>query len=295
MPRLLHSIRRNSSVFLASLDAEITSGSPPLSLPLSKSNTISSPLSVSASVLASNSDSDHFLNNGRRSYAESPYIDLEEKMNENFFSSAQSKISRHSALLNTFGDVTYELHRRNSDRGLENRKRSLDRMGTMTKEMGDEINRMMQDVSEIKLNIEGEEEGDGEEYEYINDDDDEGSLFYISYTEGDLNTGDDGGWESEGQRGRAIDVTGERNKDFGNDVIIQDGESDIDEDEDEDEDRVEGAEEKVERIKSRKLMRPSSSSPLHSSVTGGLDGFRAHTGDWKEEFRSVWKMQCALR
>ena len=76
------------------------------------------------------------------------------------------------------------------------------------------------------------------------------------------------------QKDRAIKITGERNTDF--DFNFNHGE--------------EVMEEKDGHIKSEK-----SQLSRNSCSTKSLDGYRAHKGDWKEEFRSVWKMQCALR
>ena len=266
MPRLLHSIRRNSSAFLASLDTT-TQTSPGLSGDRFKE------------------DSKEYSSDG----IEYELNQLTTKGSESFLTD-KFNASKHSPLLDTFGDVTYELQRRNSSKFSTRNgscssddvlKESLNRSNNVSKEMSEEINRMIKDMSEVEseLVIDGENDSNSWNGDDNDDEDDDGSLFYISYTEGDLHGGDsEDDLKCNKQKDRAIKITGERNADF--DFDFYHGE----------EAGEEVMEEKDSHIKYEK-----SHPSRNSCSTKTLDGYRAHKGDWKEEFRSVWKMQCALR
>ena len=227
---------------------------------------------------------------------------LTTKGSENFLSD-KFNASKHSPLLNSYGDVTYELQRRNSSKFSARNgscssddvlKESLNRSNNVSKKMGEEIDRMIKGVSEIEseIAIEGENDNSsfsGDDNDGNEDEDDDGSLFYISYTEGNLHGGDsDEDLECEKQREKAIKVTGERNADFDFDFYHREPEA-------EGGAEAEGKGEEVMEEKNSHTKSGKSQLSRNSCSTKTVDGYRAHKGDWKEEFRSVWKMQCAIR
>ena len=161
--------------------------------------------------------------------------------------------------------------------------------------MGEEIDRMIKGVSEIESEIViGENDdnswsGDDNDGNGNEDEDDDGSLFYISYTEGDLHGGDsDEDLGCDKEREKAIKVTGERNADFDFDFYHGEAEGGA-------EGEGEGKGEVVMEEKNGHTKSGKSQLSRNSCSTKTLEGYRAHKGDWKEEFRSVWKMQCAFR
>ena len=166
----------------------------------------------------------------------------------------------------------------------------------------------------------GYERGGGEEEEDV-------TAFYIGFVEGDIND-----WDGEGERlrDRAIEVSrhGEEEKeDDEEDRNESESESESESEREEEEEEgkrmgwrdtgeigidINNGNNGSENGNSVKFVSSKSTTSTSTSISTSrkekerkerekekkeekLKGYRAHRGDWKEDFKAVWKMQCAIR